>query len=427
MKDKRLVVSLPGREIGELTQNHAGLVRWTPDPRWERDGQRPALGLEFLRRLGPRSHASELPGWFENLLPERESQLRERLCEAHGLREGQSFELLRALGHDLNGAVEARAAGDPRPSAPASGSVADQEAEPADTEPADAERWVPMSALTGMQLKFSMSMVNGRLILSAKNRGAQWLVKLPGQQYDELAEVEAATMTWARHAGFEVPDHFTLPFDQLEGIPPGWAEGSKPVFAVRRFDRRDDGSKIHQEDLCQALELRSRNKYGTRPRVSFEGALRLVHDACGESDGREMARRIGFMIASGNSDAHLKNWGLLWGERARPTLTPCYDLVATIAWPDTLGWRRRDGPQLALRLGGESLFRRLDAQTLDDCTRSSACSWAREEILAGIQRGRDAWAAIARTAPLRMRLALREHWKAVPLLGRMPPLPMEDG
>ena len=110
MKEKRLVVSLPAHDVGLLTQNRDGMIRWAPDTGWERLGQKPRLGLDFLRVLGPRSHASELPCWFENLLPERESLLRARLSGAYGLREGQSFELLRVLGRDLPGAVEVRAA-----------------------------------------------------------------------------------------------------------------------------------------------------------------------------------------------------------------------------------------------------------------------------------------------------------------------------
>lgn len=420
-RNKRLVVSLPGRDIGELTQNRQGLVCWTPDAEWEREGQQPRLGLDFLRRLGTRRHASDLPAWFENLLPERESKLRTRLCDAHGLRDGQSFELLRVLGHDLIGAVECRATDQSYEGGQT------KSAEPGETpETAVSEETHHWSALTGMQLKFSMSMVNERLTLAARGRDGIWIVKIAGSEYDELAEVEAATMTWAKLAGFDVPQHFTVPFDHLDGIPPGWTDSFAPAFAIRRFDRRDDGSKIHQEDLCQALDLRPGNKFGERPRVSFEGALRLVHDACGENDGREMARRIGFMIASGNTDAHLKNWGLLWGERTRPALAPCYDLVTTIAW-ERFGWQRRGGPTLALRLGGETFFRLLNEPALDTCSKNSGYSWAKSEIIEGIERSRDTWSHVLSAAPMRMRKALEEHWEAVPLLAVMGPLPKGRG
>jgi serine/threonine-protein kinase HipA len=416
VKDKRLAVSLPACPVGELSQEKTGRVHWKPDASWERNGQEPRLGLDFLRRPGPRSTATDLPCWFENLLPEIGTPLRKRLSMVHSLREGRSFDLLRALGGDLLGAVEARG-DEPRPADDAGppSSVTEAPAEEGDDQP------LRMSALTGVQLKFSMSMVNERLVLPARRGRSLWIVKIAGRDYDGIASVEHATMTWAREAGFTVPEHFEIPFERLVGIPEGWVEGRAPAFAVRRFDRRDDGTRIHQEDLCQALDVRPSNKYGDGfPGVSFEGALRVVTDACGEREGREMARRIGFMIASGNSDAHLKNWGLVWGDSSSPALAPGYDLVATITWEDRFGWGTRHGPDLALKLGRRKLFKQLDESALSAFAESTH-PWAEEEVRSGILRARDAWSAVAETAPPRMRAALADHWKAVPLLVQMGP------
>src|SRR5690349_18146386 len=110
MMTKRLSVALPGHVVGELSQNRGGRTTWTSDLRWLAGEQMPRLGLAFLRDPGPRRHSSDLPAWFENLLPERGTILRYRLAQAHGLREGQSFELFRALGEDFIGAVTAASA-----------------------------------------------------------------------------------------------------------------------------------------------------------------------------------------------------------------------------------------------------------------------------------------------------------------------------
>ncbi len=275
-----------------------------------------------------------------------------------------------------------------------------------------------MSGLTGMQLKLSMSMVNERLAISARAGGARYIVKFPGTKYPELAEVEAGAMSWAKRAGFAVPEHFTVPYDRLDGIPEGWlADAGKegPALAIQRFDRREDGTKVHQEDLCQALAIRPSDKYGDgNPRVTVEGALRLVADACGEDQGREMARRLGFVIASGNGDAHLKNWSLLWGDRLKPVLTPCYDFVSTISWPDELGWNVRGGPKVALRFGGVDRFAQVDEPRLDAFAEATGHAWAKTEVLAGIEAARATWEP--RSAPARMRLAIEAHWTNVPLL-----------
>ncbi len=408
MSGRRLAVSLPGRAVGELTQDRYGMVRWTPDASWEAE-QEPKLGLDFLRQRGPRVHASDLPAWFENLLPEQGSELRSRLCALHGLREGQSYALIRAVGDDLVGAVSIRAA------TAGVDEVGDPSAPLRDT-PSSFDGDRRPSALAGMQLKFSMSMVNERLVLAASAGRTQWIVKIAGREYDDLAAVEDTTMKWASEAGFDVPSSFCVPAAELMGLPEGWVPRDALAFAVRRFDRRDDGSRVHQEDFCQALGLRPRDKYGDKgTKVTYEGALRLATDACGEADGRELARRLGFIIASGNSDAHLKNWSLLWGDRPRPTLTPCYDLVATVSWPELLGWGRRDGPELALELGGTRRFRSLNDAALARCAAGSA-PWVRDEIMNGITRARGAWSVARASAPERMSSALRRHWDEVPLL-----------
>src|SRR5690606_13027497 len=109
-----------------------------------------------------------------------------------------------------------------------------------------------------------------------------------------------------------------------------YAEPNTHVLAVRRYDR-DDGHKIHQEDFAQVVNLAPKHKYD---HVSYEQLIRLVDDILG-GDGRdEMIRRLVFMIASGNGDAHLKNWSLVYRDQVHARLAPLYDQVATVAWPE---------------------------------------------------------------------------------------------
>jgi serine/threonine-protein kinase HipA len=415
MPKEALEVTLPGRMVGKLIQLRSGQTQWQPDVDWESDGQIPRLGAHFLRAPGSHGASSELPSWFENLLPERGSPLRTRLCQLYEIREGASFALLNALGHDLPGAVEVRSK-----SPPSDEYTATSSGHLFDTEPKRLSSG--FSALAGMQMKFSMSMLNERLTLAAQSETQSWIVKLSGLQFNQLAEVETATMTWAAGSGLRVPTHRTVPFESLVGIPE-WFEHRAPAFAIERFDRRSDGSKVHHEDLCQALGLRPADKNGDgHPGVRYEGALRLVYDICGEADARDMARRLGFMIACGNGDAHLKNWGLVWGDRVRPTLSPCYDLVSTIAW-EPFGWQRRGGPRLALALARTRRFADLDEKMLDEFARKSGHAWVKEEITAGVLAARDAFREVDVPIPERMLGALEDHWRRVPLLARLGPLP----
>jgi serine/threonine-protein kinase HipA len=120
-----------------------------------------------------------------------------------------------------------------------------------------------------------------------------------------------------------------------------------------------------------------------------------------------------------NDDAHLKNWSFLWGNAGRPSLTPCYDLVATISWAERFGWGIRGGPTLSLGLGGVQRFALLDGNALLRHAQRSGFSWVVEETMQGIERAQDAWPSVEEQMPRAMRDALREHWENVPLLRQL--------
>lgn len=426
---RQLEVRLSSQRVGLLERTRAGLVRWLPDPIWERGGQRPRLGLDFLRSPGMQEAATGLPPWFENLLPEPGSALRDRLCRTHGLRPTDSLGLLSALGGDLPGAVEVRAvaAQDALPIAAAD--AAPEIAEPADRTSAEASLDLGPGqlrfSLAGMQLKLSMAALGQKFALPARGHHGSWIVKLPGREMPDLPDVEAATMAWAQAAGHRVPENYTIPADRLVGLPADWTEGCPRAYAIRRFDRQDGTRRVHHEDLCQALGVLPTHKYGDTgsPHFSFDSALRLVLDAAGEAVAQEFARRIGFVIACGNDDSHLKNWSLEWGDKERPSLTPCYDLVSTISW-EKYGWtsNRRKGPTLGLGLGRVRYFRQLDRVALIRHSDRVGQPWAREHIMEGIQQARRAWPEIEARCPPAMRLAMRSHWRNVPVLREAGPL-----
>jgi serine/threonine-protein kinase HipA len=104
LQTRRLRVSLGGTHVGFLELERRAGHCFLPEQAWLEGGQRPRLGALFTRRPG-RLDSTHVPLWFENLLPEKGSLLRRLLAALHGLREGQSFDLLRVLGCDLPGAV----------------------------------------------------------------------------------------------------------------------------------------------------------------------------------------------------------------------------------------------------------------------------------------------------------------------------------
>lgn len=103
-------------------------------------------------------------------------------------------------------------------------------------------------------------------------------------------------------------------------------------------------------------------------------------------------------------------------------MSPAYDLVSTISWPGLLGWSLPDGAPLALSLGRVRRFSLLDDAALRRHADKAGVKGARDAIMDGIQRARDAWPSVAEQAPARMRDALAEHWARVPVLQRAGPL-----
>ncbi len=401
-----LTVRLGETEVGRIVREPDGRAAFRPDGGWVERGQVPRLSLSFLARPEVRRARNGLPIWFENLLPEDGSPLRERICRQHGLKPNDSAGLLRILGGDLPGAVRVQGQAEPEPEAL--------------KEPLARPRL--RFSLAGVQLKFSVVGVGNRFNLPVANDDGRFILKVGGGHLPELAEVEAATMAWARRAGFEVPDFEVCPPERAVDLP--LPEGAGNLFLIRRFDRLDGGGRVHQEDFTQALEVPPDGKYSEDPsrQFSYDTLVPFVNDAAGPEMAREFVRRVAFVIASGNTDAHLKNWSFLWEspEARRPRLTPNYDLVSTVSWP-AFGWEAPRGPRLALGFGKTRRLEAIDMQRLETFCGRSGLPDAKRCFIDALEAARSSWQSGA--APERMRRALATHWNRVPLLRTMGPLP----
>ena len=146
-----------------------------------------------------------------------------------------------------------------------------------------------------------------------------WILKTGEIGHPSLAVNEFFSMRVAQLAGFETP-HTALSEDGA-------------VLAVRRFDVRPDGSFLGFEDFCALLALPPERKYsGTLERV-FKAI-----DAFTTGPRRLQARRVmvgGQLLAMaiGNTDAHLKNYGLLYSGIEDVRIAPTFDVVCTRAYP----------------------------------------------------------------------------------------------
>jgi len=146
-----------------------------------------------------------------------------------------------------------------------------------------------------------------------------WLLKFDGVgadrelgTTDDYGRVEYAYSLMARTAGIEM-----TPTRLLE-------EDGRAHFMTRRFDRTDDGRRLHSQTLC-ALSLLDYNQRETHDYAQLFQAI----DALGLDDAAraQAYRRLVFNWMAANCDDHTKNHSFLMDEQGRWSLSPAYDLT----------------------------------------------------------------------------------------------------
>lgn len=108
--------------------------------------------------------------------------------------------------------------------------------------------------------------------------------------------------------------------------------GERAAIVVTRYDRGPDGTRIHQEDFCQALSLDPQAKYESQNEADARGsrlgrlaAIAAPRSADPDAFRRELLALVAFNVVIGNGDAHSKNYSLMLGRRGEVSLAPLYD------------------------------------------------------------------------------------------------------
>jgi serine/threonine-protein kinase HipA len=308
---KTLEVSLHGRRVGYLTNLVDDATVFAFDPAYVEDPERPTLGLAFLNDDGSVNadafHKVQrlAPPYFSNLLPE--GSLRKIIARRLGVSEERDFPLLTELGGDLPGAVML---GSTEPVAPPPGEAL-------------------TFSLPGVQLKMSALLgENDGLTIPARGEGGDWIVKMSAGRYPGLVENEFSMLRFAAAVGITVPKIRLVETSQIAGLPAEFASHS-PAFAIARFDRTPDGGRVHTEDFNQVFGQFPHDKYEHK---TYGDVARTVYRFAGQEDAYDLVRRILFAIAIGNSDAHLKNWSLIYPNGRDPRLAPAYDYLSTLTY-----------------------------------------------------------------------------------------------
>lgn len=407
-------VLIAGILAGHLTRHSTGQIAFRLDANYQHLAKRPVLGQQF--EDNPKSifqgRKQQLPAFFANLVPE--GQLREVLVHSLALPTGDELALLSATGDDLPGAVEVLLADELLPFPLATDEPQESSLTTlgihVDNSPQANEAEGLRFSLAGVQMKFSVMRQEEKLLIPAHNHLGQWLAKAESLTYPHLAANEYAVMEWARAAGFDVPECLLLPATALPASLRHRVPSGSSIFVIKRYDRVG-GHRIHQEDFAQVMGRMPADKYDY---ISFEQCASVVLGICGPAAYWDFIRRLLFMVASGNTDAHLKNWSLLYPDGITPQLAPVYDQVCTIAWPEKikLEWGLTFMKTRNLYAIDKNLFLRLIKISGGDVSEGNRLI---DETLAFIM---TSWtsAHIAELMPFAHQKLLKQYWQRAPLL-----------
>jgi len=176
-------VRIGAARVGLLERFEEWDYRFSFDPGWLQDPERPVLGQIFEdRRPREMESTGHVPCWFDHLLPPLHSPLRRAVARQAGVEPDDpqtDFDVLEYLGEDLPGAVvllpsQARLALAPprsaRPRAPDPGAL-----------------WF---SLAGQQWKLSVRAGDRGLVIPVHGESGAWIAKFHDPSFAELPRVE---------------------------------------------------------------------------------------------------------------------------------------------------------------------------------------------------------------------------------------------
>jgi serine/threonine-protein kinase HipA len=192
--------------------------------------------------------------------------------------------------------------------------------------------------VTGVQSKVSLSLhrkeaKNTVKKLTIVGLYGDYILKPPSNYYEQLPEVESATMHMAAVCGLPTVPHSLVRLAD-----------NTLCYITKRVDRTRK-EKLHMEDMCQLTERLTEDKYkGSHEQVA---KTILKYSASPLLDVTNFYELVLFCYFTGNADMHLKNFSLLEKQSLGYTLCPAYDLVATALV------NKADNEELALTLNGK--------------------------------------------------------------------------
>jgi serine/threonine-protein kinase HipA len=392
-----LSVYLHGQQVGQLTQATGTDYRFAYSAELVDEAGEGAIVVSNslpVRREPYDAMATRT--FFDGLLPE--DARRDEIARELRVSPNDGFALLTRIGRDCAGAIVIVPEGETiHPSDGRVSWLSEEELE-------ELVEQLPVRPLgvarEGRRMRLSLAGVQRKLTLIRSGSGqfgepqadapSTHLIKPQyDAEYPDLAHNEMFCMQVARCAGLRVAE------TELETI------AGRPCLISRRFDRSSDGAKttrLHQEDLCQALGLPSNLKYQESSGPGFRQLCDVLQEIGRGADVEALVRAAVCNFVLGNSDAHGKNFAILFAELGRQ-LAPLYDLVSTVVY----------GLDTAMAMSIGDAFEPEEATFADWVDMSHDCDLGVDSFLALV---REMAARVRGCAESVAQLAQAEGWQA---------------
>lgn len=160
-------------------------------------------------------------------------------------------------------------------------------------------------------------------------------------------------------------------------------EGGRAHFLTKRFDRGDDGEKVHMSTLCAMAHADFKQPGGYSYEEAF-GVFRLL--GLSRDEATQFYRRMVFNVIARNQDDHTKNISFLLDRDGTWNLSPAYD----VSWSYLPGNFWVDSHQMTIN-GKRDKFEVADLEAVANQVRGLDAKKIISEVYGAVKR----WPEIA--------------------------------
>ena len=338
MSHEVLTVLLGGQRLGEVEQSEEGKLRLVYDPAWRDASSSQPLSISMPLAL-PEHGDERIRPFLAGLLPDNPNVL-QAWGNQFGISPRNPFALLSFMGEDCAGAAQFIRA-------ERLDEVLDDQVwnvkwledygvqERLARLRQDRTSWrssqdTGQFSLSGAQPKTALLRQDGRWGVPAGRVPTTHILKPPIPDFDGHVENEHFCLQLAMELSLPVATSTVMRF------------GPEIAIVVERYDRvslpgagAQPIKRLHQEDLCQAVGVMPSKKYqndgGPTPAQVVE--LLWRHSSRPVEDVARFLDALVFNWLIAGTDAHAKNYSLLYGDGGQVRLAPLYDLASALPYP----------------------------------------------------------------------------------------------